>query len=420
VPGCGRYAVRWPTFPMKTHTPKLRAIMRGLFGRQASRFAAEWPREHVVGRVRLADLPEPVRTGDLSGVEALGAVYGGKLSVTGGRSNRQSQFPAQGSALAFYMNGMTVFFEDVGSHVASIQPWLRRFEEEIGMPEGNLRLTAFATRGDKGGLGFHYDGTDNIILQIKGKKRVQIADNPTVAYPLVTYNPGHALVSDDLFPCRGKAPPSKPVDPKVIELSPGMVLFMPAGMWHATEHKVESFSLSFVVEWPRAADLVLARLRMELLQSSEWRRPLYGAWSADDAIRADAEARLSVTLAGIAKPASRVRAADALAEVPSPTAAAAYFGPDTRFCRAPFMRFVLHRMRNGAFELQIRSTVSYTRSVLEIAPEYIPACKWIAAQRGQFSLGDLVEQTGVGLAIARQFLSTLTQVGPIARVPFRA
>jgi hypothetical protein len=362
------------------------------------------------------ELPEPLRTGDLSSVEALAAVYGGKLSVTGPRS----QFPAQGSALAFYMNGMTVFFEDVAAHVVPIQPWLRRFEEEIGIPEGHLRLTAFATRGDKGGLGFHYDGTDNIILQLKGKKRVQIADNPTVAYPLVTYNPGHALVSEDLFPCRGAAPPSKPVEPQEIELEPGMALFMPAGMWHATEHRVESFSLSFVIEWPRTVDLVLARLRAELLQAPEWRRPLYGAWSSNKKIRADAEKRLSLTLAGMEGLVSQVGAADALAEVPSAASAAAYFGPDTRFCRAPFMQFVLHQLKNGAHELQIRSTVSYTRSVLEIAPEYIPACRWIAVQRGQFSLGELVKKTGVDLSVAQEFLSTLAQVGPIARIPFRA
>jgi Cupin superfamily protein len=409
---------------VKAHVPKLRPIprpiLRALFGRQATHFVADWPRRHVLGRMRPRELPDPLRGGDLATVEALAAVYGGKLSVTGARTNRQSQFPAQGSALAFYMNGMTVFFEDVGTYVASIQPWLRRFEEEIGIPEGNLRLTAFATRGDKGGLGFHYDGTDNIILQLQGKKRIQIADNPKVAYPLVTYNPGHALVSEDLFPCRGAAPPSKPVRPKTIELEPGMVLFMPAGMWHATEHRVASFSLSFVIEWPRTVDLVLARLRAELMQAPEWRRPLYGAWSADQAIRADAEAQLSVTLAGMQGPLSRVRAADALAEVPSAAAAAVYLVPDTGFCRAPFMRFALRRLKNGAGELQIQSTVSYTRSVLEITPEYMPACKWIAAQRGKFSLGEMMAETGMRLPMARELLSTLAQVGAIARIPFRA
>jgi hypothetical protein len=281
-------------------------------------------------------------------------------------------------------------------------------------------MTAFATRGEKGGLPFHYDGTDNLIVQLRGKKRIRIADNPTIIYPLTTYNPGHVLVQEDLLPRHGKNPPSRPVNPKLIVLEPGMALFMPAGMWHTTEHRVESFSLSFVFEWPRAADLLLARLRMELLQSPEWRRPLYGAWSQDDGTRTDAERRLSGALADLTGAVSRVRAADALTEAPSAAASATYFGPDTRFSRAPFVQFVLSSLRNGNTEVQVRSTVSFTKAMIEISAKYVPACRWIAARKGEFSFGDLVTQTGVGEDIARDLLSTLTQVGPVSRIPFRS
>ena len=405
---------------MKANDRGRTSILGALFGSHADRFETLWPRTYVTGKTRLDALPAPFVTGDISSIAALSAVYRGRVDVAGANKKHQSMFRVDGAPFSFYVNGMTVSFPDIGPNVPPIQPWLRQFESEIGLPDGKLRLSAFATPGGKKGVPFHYDPTDNIIVQLRGTKCIRIADNPKVSHPISDYNPGYALTREDLLPLRGEPPPSGPLKPTLLVLKPGNVLFLPAGMWHATEHPEESFSLSLVFEWPRAADLVLERLRMELLQHHEWRRPVYGAWSRRAKIRGKAEALLSAALSGLPQHASRLRARDALIEVSGQAASELYTTSDTLFCRAPLMDWVFTRgaEKNGSWQVRIQSKTSPTHWVLESDERYVRLCRWIASQKGVFSVRSLVEGVGIGIGEARSALSPLTTVGAIRRVPF--
>jgi hypothetical protein len=55
---------------------------------------------------------------------------------------------------------------------------------------------------------------------------------------------------------------------------------MPRGTWHKTEAEDASMAVSIILKPASAADTLLEQLRWLLLQQPQWRKPLYGAWSA--------------------------------------------------------------------------------------------------------------------------------------------
>jgi hypothetical protein len=213
-------------------------IIESFFGRG---FGGSWPSEYVIGSGTPA-LPEALTTGEASTIEALSSSHRGPLSAVGPRGRNTSQFRIQARAIDLYKNGLTVFFDKVEESFPEVQEWLHAIEEEIGIPAGCVRASIFASPGEHRGLEPHYDGDAVIIAPLRGTKRVELA-NPSTPHAPSQYNPGYRLLAEDLSAAPDHIPSLGPENPKLVELEPGMALFMPAGCWHATEHLEESLSL---------------------------------------------------------------------------------------------------------------------------------------------------------------------------------
>src|SRR5262249_20813772 len=129
------------------------------------------------------------------------------------------------------------------------------------------------------------DLNDNFVCQVRGTKRWRIAPNAHVRYPTVRYvigqrpNPVHEVEAP-----RG-LPTEMPQNFQTVELRPGMVMFVPRGMWHDTEtianDESGAESLHFniqlgIVKWKHAIEFLL--LETTALYGGELRAPMLGAF----------------------------------------------------------------------------------------------------------------------------------------------
>lgn len=193
------------------------------------------------------------------------------LRTSDTKAERITITPDQAHAL--YDAGATIYFFNLKS--AEISSWLSAIDDELGLVRGITRVSAFASRT---GLGLppHYDHNDNIVCQAAGTKRFRIAPNTHVRNPTLDYTIGnkptlaHEAEAPDGFPT------AFPEEHRVVEMTPGSVMFMPRGMWHCTETVAEA-SLHFNVSsgLPKWKDVIAFLLtQTTLLHEDEFREAI--------------------------------------------------------------------------------------------------------------------------------------------------
>ena len=143
---------------------------------------------------------------------------------------------------------------------------------KIGMSlPGTVTMTGYAVPA---GMGFrtHFDCQPNFVLQIEGTKRWRFSAKPEVAWPpLNVTHAGRAAELMDRYPFLEV--PFPPDEREFVEqpLSPGDVLYFPAGTWHQTESVDLSLSLTMTCIPKTTADVVDDTLRTSLSRSESWR-----------------------------------------------------------------------------------------------------------------------------------------------------
>jgi ribosomal protein L16 Arg81 hydroxylase len=143
---------------------------------------------------------------------------------------------------------------------------------KIGMSlPGIVTMTGYAVPA---GLGFgtHFDCQPNFILQVEGSKRWRFSPRPAVAWPPL--NVAHAVRAAELkdrYPSLEVAYPPDERDFIEQTLSPGDVLFLPAGTWHQTRSSDLCLSLTMTCIPTTTADVVEDTLRASLSRSEAWR-----------------------------------------------------------------------------------------------------------------------------------------------------
>jgi len=190
---------------------------------------------------------------------------------------------------ALYRHGDTVkpqvvaqIMANAGSIMANgVQPWLSNFTtlcNNLAAQLGeHVSAGVIATAGPGGALDLHYDDADLAILQIEGRKRWIIHDNPT---------------SD---PVPGlKAPVGDRAATPLIDtiLEPGDFLFVPAGYHHRCENQADRSLHAGIFFWPLTLPRVFSLLREASINDPARRQPL----RADAADAAQEEARLKAAL----------------------------------------------------------------------------------------------------------------------------
>jgi hypothetical protein len=179
--------------------------------------------------------------------------------------------------------------------------------------------------------------------------------------------------------------PSPPEQTELYELSPGSVLYIPPGYWHATRSRSErSFAFSLFLSPPRWYEVFLRALELLLLTDPVWRRP------------AGSASQLPELQARFARMAASLRPEDlqlCLGQSPP-------LSESSTLCPNPDARWALQPDR-----LHLRTDHDYE---VELEPDLAPALRELLEKKAPFALGEGSEEA------ARLLLS----LGALVRGPF--
>jgi ribosomal protein L16 Arg81 hydroxylase len=385
-----------------------------------------WPDQSFVAHGDPLRLPAFLRAPELDSVEALSRVYRGNLRFTSGRRYQKMLAIDQVHAISLYRMGLTVQFEDIAPFIGPTALGLRQLEAELGLARGAARASVFASPLADG-LSVHFDAQDLFSIQLKGTKRFRIAPVRELRYPCGTQFVPDSEPFDLLYPqVAGGFPDPAGADFTTVEMQPGSVLFLPRGTWHATESGGDSLSVSIGIYLPSAADCVLEQLQLLLLQDPDWRRPLYGAWSAG-AMDEPVAGQVSRLLARLPQDCAALRVDDIVAALHSPEQRLASIVPESRFQKTPHSHVEIEpasAARDYAYEVVCIKTsdANYgerTSTRMEVAPEAAAVFRWIGESRAAFTAGALAERfPRFQFAQHRQVLEAATRSGLIRMLWF--
>ena len=377
--------------------------------------AAYWPHRPFVAHGDPARFPPVLRTEELSSTQALARRYRGSLRFTHGRkSDQMIQIDRVDPAILFEM-GLTLNFEDIGPYVPGAPEFLRALESELGLNEGSLVMSAFASP-HQDGLSCHYDAQDVISIQLIGTKRFHYAPVQEVAMPYGTqYIPGGKPYDELYAQAQNGFPSNKDVKFETAAMKPGSVLFLPRGTWHYTEAGEPSLSLSITISPPTLLDCAMEQLRWLLLQDSAWREPLYGA-TASGAMHENLRAHARRLLARLPQLVSSLSPED-LIQAPVPVAKRLdQISDKTRFQRIPDAVLEVEANKSprdmSVVSIRLGHSDSSTRisARLEIPAEVLAVFRWIDAQTKPFT-GAEAQAAFPGLPSEelKKILATLTR-----------
>ena len=353
-----------------------------------------WPKRVFVAQADCACWPAVLRCEELASVQNLAKRYRGSLRFTHGRkSDQMIQIDRVDPAILFEM-GLTLNFEDIGPCVPGAPEFLRGLESELGLNEGSMVLSAFASPYQDG-LGCHFDAQDVISIQLHGTKRFHYAPVREVAMPYGTqYIPGGKPYDELYAQAQNGFPDNKDVKFETAEMKPGTVLFLPRGTWHYTEASEPSLSLSITISPPTLLDCAMEQLRWLLLQDSAWREPLYGA-TGNGTQHANLHAHAKQLLARLPQLVSSLSLED-LIQAPIPVAKRLdQINENSRFQRIPDAALEVESdkspqgMKVVAIRLGHSDSTDRISARLEISSEVLMVFRWIGEQRKPFTAAEV-------------------------------
>lgn len=179
-------------------------------------------------------------------------------------------------ARKLFENGIALMFDHAERVNADLTHWLEAIRLDLGFSElTQSRCLLYATPDAKG-TAMHFDQNANFVLQLHGKKKWWLAPNHSVTNPLTRHTLGLPVDPEMETYVTQPMPTKMPPDAQVIELTPGSVLFVPAGIWHATLAEGDALALNFTYHAPAWLDLLMSALRSRLALSPEWRATAQG------------------------------------------------------------------------------------------------------------------------------------------------
>lgn len=170
----------------------------------------------------------------------------------------------------------TLVVDSLNHEVKPIQELMLAIQKDLGTPMTGISCNSYAA--PKGlGSPMHYDPQEVFFLQIIGEKRWKIAPNLQISHPISFQDSGPTPLH--MKEIQSKLPTQLPKQHETIVLKPGSVLYMPRGYWHECETLKDS--LHFTLTFPSSTwtDIILEKLRGQLIQDPKWREPALGAGS---------------------------------------------------------------------------------------------------------------------------------------------
>lgn len=179
-------------------------------------------------------------------------------------------------ARKLFENGIALMFDHAERVSSELATWLEAIRLDLRFSSlTQSRCLLYATPDTKG-TAMHFDQNANFVLQLHGKKKWWLAPNTSVTNPLSRHTLGLPVDPEMQSYVTQPMPTKMPSDAKMIELTPGSLLFVPAGMWHATLAEGDALALNFTYHAPAWLDLLTSALRSRLALSPEWRATAHG------------------------------------------------------------------------------------------------------------------------------------------------
>ncbi|MCR4347877.1 MAG: cupin-like domain-containing protein [Sulfuricaulis sp.] len=376
-----------------------------------------WPKRPFVAQSDPARWPALLRGEELASVQNLAKRYRGSLRFTHGRkSDQMIQIDRVDPSILFEM-GLTLNFEDIGPYVPGTPEFLRGLESELGLNEGSLVMSAFASPFQDG-LSCHFDAQDVISLQLHGTKRFHYAPVQELAMPYGTQYISGGKPYDELYAqAQNGFPENKNVKFETAAMKPGSVLFLPRGTWHYTEASEPSLSLSITISPPTLLDCAMEQIRWLLLQDSAWREPLYGA-TGNGTLNTKLHTHAKQLLARLPQLVASLSPED-LIQAPIPVAKRLdQINENSRFQRIPDAALELEvesdKSPQGTKVVAIRlghsDSTDRISARLEISSEVLMVFRWIEEQRKPFTAAEVQKAfPQISFEELKKILITLTR-----------
>lgn len=216
-------------------------------------------------------------------------------------------------ARKLFSNRMPLLFNNVEKISPLLLEWLTILARDLGLPNSTYaRCLVYATP-DGRGTAPHFDQNINFVLQLHGTKKWWIAPNSIIENPTERFTMNQDLAPELASYAIGEMPTNMPEDHQEISLSPGSMLFVPRGYWHATEAIGEALALNFTFSQPTWIDLFTLALKSRLSLSNDWRELADGVGSSDVDRRLAAQQKFEVLLAELTDDLPNWQASDILA-----------------------------------------------------------------------------------------------------------
>jgi ribosomal protein L16 Arg81 hydroxylase len=379
-----------------------------------------WPHRYFAAHGDFARLPPALRAPELTDFRALAERYAGWVTFGKGTLGPRTLSTRGMNPVQLYEMGLTVHLAEIERCVPALESLLRQLERELGLPAGCTRASLFASP-QADGVSCHFDSEDVFSIQLRGHKRFHVAPVTEIRHPFGMQFGPRMRVFDDLFPqAAGGFPRPEQVEFETVDMRPGSVLFMPRGTWHRTDADSDSYAVSLILRPPSAMECVLRELKDQLMQDSDWRRPLYGAWG-DGAARAaalDSARRLLERLPEVVR---GLRAEDLVFR--SPPEQLQQIGRATRFQRMPDARLTItpgigkHVLKVSIWDSD-RGEVHTLET--EVPSPYVPTLTWLGESSAAFAAGDVAQRfPSLALADHLKLLDLLTRAQFLKLLWFR-
>ena len=337
--------------------------LRTIFPKNAGFAKTHWPRRSLLHHGPLSRFEHLAAAPELSSPKALldaMARRGFPLFVQR-EGEPFHEVDVSSSDPSLFAKGATYTCFGVERFVPAVRELLYEIKCDLELPSLAPTCHGYVS-GAAARIRAHFDRQENLSIQVVGKKRWQLAENHTVAFP----HENHALGTPPAKTLRrlsSKWPTRMPEPTRTVLMRPGSALFFPRGMWHSTETVTTSLSLTLIFPVPNWAETLTARLLERLTLEERFREP---ASTSPSALAARTE--------------DFVRAA-------------------REVCAEGEGRYVLSPGRRPA----LRQTRLEAKGVtIALIPRYVPFVRWILSRTSPFALAEappsfatMVEAAGV-------------------------
>ena len=178
-----------------------------------------------------------------------------------------------------FESGLTLCIDNLETEIPELAAYVLALQAQLNFP-GSVTVASYLSPNGTGFSHTHIDGRIALTVQLEGAKRWRYAREPFVPWPVrrpIMGDDGQPRWPETAQPWE-TAIPHEPIEFESAILTPGDVLCVPAGAWHAAE-ATEGVSLSLRIGFEKSSAFrFLDHVLAEHFESDPAWRALPGSW----------------------------------------------------------------------------------------------------------------------------------------------